>query len=109
MSREVVATAIADQLITMGLNQVYGVNVSKSTYRSGHWSITFCTARTLDGVVNYYGPKFVQVKFQTAYRALPRNGNRVYTSVEDALKFIRLAFVDFNFDAAEAVPTKPSK
>ena len=103
MSREIVATAIADKLETLGLNEVYGVNVGKE---GRYYAISFCTARTLDGSVNYYGPKFVQVKFQTAYRALPRNGNYVYTSVEAALKFIEEAFVNFNYDAALAIPTK---
>lgn len=101
MSREVVATAIADQLKTFGLDEVYGVDVGK---RGRYYAITFCTARTLDGVINYYGPKFVQVKFQCSYGI--GSGSYVYTSVENALDFIKKAFVDLDFEAADAVPTK---
>ncbi len=101
--RQMVAEMIADKLKALGLDEVYGVNVGKE---GRCYAISFCTARTLDGSVKYYGPKFVQVKFQTAYRALPQNGSYVYTSVEDALRFIEEAFVNFNYDAALEISTK---
>ena len=103
-ARAIAADAIADKLREYGLDEVYGVDVAK---RGRYYAITFCTARTLDGVVNYYGPKFVQVKFQCSYGI--GGGSYVYTSADDALKFIKLAFVDFDFEAADAVPVKPSK
>jgi len=59
--------------------------------------------------VRYYGDKFVQVTWQTAIRAMPQNGAAVFTSADDAMEFVRLAFVEFDTDAAFAIPQKEKK
>jgi hypothetical protein len=80
------------------LVEVYnGSGVSKDKkYRY----VLFSKARTLDGEIRIYGPKFIGIKWQTAYRALPQNGWKVLRSVEDAKKFLDLAFVKHNFNEA---------
>lgn len=59
--------------------------------------------RVLDGQINIFGPKFIQVKYETAYQGLPRRGSFVFNSVEKAMLFVKLAFVDLDFDAAMKV------
>jgi hypothetical protein len=62
--------------------------------------VLFNTPRTLDGEVRIYGPNFIGIKWQTAYRTMPQNGWAVFRSVEDAKKFLDLAFVKLNYDEA---------
>ena len=62
--------------------------------------------RVLDGEVRVYGEKFLLVRFTTKYNSLPRNDNRVFTSKEDMINFLQLAFVDYKFAEALAIPTK---
>lgn len=101
--RAAIVNDIAEALLALGLNEVYGIMTGlNGRYRYA----TFCTARTLDGQVRYYSDKFVCVQWKTAYRAMPQNGNRVFTSVKDALTFIELAFVKHDYEAAFEVPTK---
>ena len=86
-----------------GLNEVYGIieaNVGK--YRS----LTICKARILDGEIKIYSPKFIQVKWQTAIRALPERDSKVFTSAEHTIAFLKAAFIDHDYKAAEEVPTK---
>ena len=87
------------------LNEVYGV--IQTGDESGRFEeLTFCKARVLDGTVKVYGPKFILVKYTTAYRSLPHNDSVVFTSEKDAIRFLKSAFVDLNFDAALQVPHK---
>ena len=94
---------IAEKLAELGLNEVYGCNVSLQGRR---YEISFCKARVTDGVVCYFGPKFIQVKWQTASRSMQRNGSAVFESVDNALDFIRLAFAEYDADAAFEIPQK---
>ena len=102
-ARQELAQRIADFIRTSSLTTPYGGDVIKTGNR---YTILFSYPETLDGMVNVYGPKFIQVKFQTAYRSLPRTGNFVFESESDALDFLRLAFVKHRFDDALGVPTK---
>lgn len=102
-SRTDLADSIAAFLSEQGLSEVYG---SDPISQGKFISIPFCKARTIDGEVRLYSAKFVYVGFQTAYRNLPRRDNLVFTSVEDAFEFIRLAFVEHDDEAAYRVPTK---
>ena len=101
--RQELAERIADFVNDNNLNSPYGGDVSRD---NKFYSILFAYPRTLDGVIHVYSPKFIQVKYQTGYRALPRVDSRVFTSEKDALDFMRLAFVEFNFDAALDIPVK---
>ena len=100
-ARQELAERIADFIRTNNLTTPYGGDVLKS---GNHYTILFSYPRNLDGVVNVYGPKFVQVTFQTAYRDLPRIGNYVFESEANAVDFIDKAFVMLDFDRALAVP-----
>lgn len=102
-TRREVAENIGKFLNETELNQVYGIiDVNQGKFRS----LCFAKARMLDGEVRVYSPKFIQVKWQTAIRALPERASRVFTSEEDTKTFLRAAFVDYDFDAAYSVPTK---
>jgi len=92
-------------LNTYELNEAYGV--IRTGGESGKFEeLTFCKARVLDGTVKVYGPKFILVKYNTAYRTLPQNDHAVFTSEADAFKFLKAAFVDLDFDTAMNVPRK---
>jgi hypothetical protein len=62
--------------------------------------------RVLDGQIRIYGPKFLLLEYQTRYGSLPHNDRRVFTSPENLIQFLQLAFVDYKFDEALAIPTK---
>ena len=79
----------------------YGLSKDKK-YRY----ILISRPRVLDGEIRIYGEKFLLLKYITGYRSLPHNDNRVFTSTEDLIKFLQLAFVDYKFDEALAIPTK---
>lgn len=103
--REDLMNEFEDFVAFNGLTKVYnGSGVSKDKkYRY----VLFNTPRTLDGEIRIYGPKFIGVKFQTAYRALPHNGWLVFRSVEQAKEWIDLAFVKLKTDEAAAmIPSK---
>ena len=68
--------------------------------------ILFSKPAVLDGEIKVFGPKFIQVKYQTGIRDLPQRDSRVFSSERDALKFIEQAFVKFDADAALAVPAR---
>jgi hypothetical protein len=104
--RSELAREIAAFVADNGLAQVYG---GDSEAKGRYYSILFSKCRTLDGVIHFYGPKFILVKYQTAFRDLPRNDSRVFTSIKNALDFLRLAFVELDFEAALTIPVKESK
>lgn len=105
-ARSDAAQQISEKLYDFELNEVYGINVG---FEGRSYHISFCKARILDGVVRYFGDKFVQVTWQTGIRSMPQHGNAVFTSAEAALEFIRLAFVEYDTDAAFAIPQKEKK
>ena len=89
--REDILQEFVDLLNNKGLNEVYGIVEGISPDKK-YRSATFCRARTLDGQVNVYGPKFIQVTWQTANRSLPHRGSEVFKSVEEAKNFIKNTF-----------------
>jgi len=102
-ARQELAQRIADFIVNNRLTVPYGGDVNKS---GNHYSVLFAAAAVLDGVVNVYGPKFIQVTYQTQYRALPNRASPVFESESAALDFLNKAFVTRDFDAALAIPTK---
>lgn len=103
--REEIINQIADFISENGLAEVYAGDVGISDDKKYRW-VNFCKARTLDGEVRVYGPKWILVIYKTAFRALPARDSRVFTSVDNAIKFLDLAFVKFDFDGAHEVLTK---
>jgi hypothetical protein len=99
--RQLIADKFADFIIENDLNNPYGGDVVLD--KSGKvpcYKILFSKPRVLDGVVSVYSKNWIQVKFQTQYRALPAKQSLVFKSVENALLFIKLAFIDLDFDSA---------
>lgn len=101
--RHLLADRIAKFINDNDLSAVYGGEV----YLVGRsYHIAFSKPRVLDGIVAVYSESFIMVKFKTAYRDLPANGQFVFESEELALEFMRHAFVDLNFMGAMEVPTR---
>ena len=102
--RERITELVSDFVFCNQLATVYsGTDISKDKkYRY----VLISKPRVLDGEVRVYGPKFIYVSYKTAYRDLPHTDRRVFGSVDDALNFLKLAFLDFKFDEAMEVPTK---
>ena len=89
--REEIVEEFVGLLHEKGLDEVYGINTGIDASKKYRYA-TFCRARTLDGQVNVYGPKFIQVTWQTANRSLPHKGSEVFKSVEEAKTFIKETF-----------------
>ena len=70
-----------------------------------YYSVAFSMPRTLDGVVKLYGLRFILIDTQGPAGYSPK----VFESVDHAIDFLKAAFVEFDRDAAETVPTKPEK
>jgi hypothetical protein len=102
-ARQELAQRIADFIVSKRLTVPYGGDVIKA---GNHYSVLFAAAAVLDGVVNVYGPKFIQVTYQTQYRDLPHRANTVFGSESAALDFLNKAFVVRDFAGALAIPTK---
>ena len=106
-SREMIANRIARFINVNKLNSPFGGDVS--LYRGGKvpsYIVAFSIPRYLDGTVQVYSPTFILVRFNTSFRTLPASDSRVFTSEPDAIKFLKLAFVDLKADEAMAIPTK---
>lgn len=95
--RETVAQALADTCVFGGLNDSYGVNVSRGEARGRNfWSVTFARARYLDGEIRVYSPGFIQIRWMGALaagRGLPFEGHEVVRSEADAKKFLTDHFI----------------
>lgn len=102
--RSDIAERIAVLFRTNEMTTPYGGDVIKSGPK---YSVLFSKPSILDGVVNVFGPKFIQVTYQTQFRDLPNRDNRVFENEVHAMQFLLEAFVFRNFQAALSVPTKP--
>jgi hypothetical protein len=89
--RHAVVLELSDTLLCAGLNEVYGIVRSKGKNKNGkeYRSITFCRARTLDGVIEVYSPYFIIVKW---LRGGVR-GHEKFTGAEDVKRFIIKEFM----------------
>lgn len=93
--RNEIAQNLAETCIFGGMNDSYGVSCERSTDKKGktHWSVLFCRARILDGVIRVYSPNFILITWQTAIRSVPRNGSQVCRSEWEAKEFLMNTFV----------------
>lgn len=109
--REQIQHELAAFLSTHGLAQAYGVIEGKTKSSTGRTcrTLTFCHARNLDGVIRIFGENFIEISYQTRYLALPRYDRRIFASVEDAKRFLHLAFVVGRYQEALEVPQKERK
>jgi hypothetical protein len=102
--RQEIMNRVADFMHKNGMGQVYfdsGLSQCKR-YRY----VIGARPRVLDVSIRVYGPKFLLIEYQTAYRILPNNDRRVFTSEDDLLNFLYYAFVKLDADKAMAIPTK---
>lgn len=105
--RQLLCERIAEFLRTNDLCTPYGGDVSlfKGQGRP-RYTVAFSKPRILDGTVEVYSPTYVLVRWITAVRALPHADGYVFESEQTAQDFLRLAFVEHDFDAALALPRK---
>lgn len=87
------AAKLAAQLVDLGLNDCYGVDVGQSHVKGKPYVITFCKARVLDAQLTVYGEKFILVKWMTAFRDMPHTGQEKFTSEAAAMQFVKDSFV----------------
>jgi hypothetical protein len=89
--REELAQELLEVCIFGGLDEVYGANKEKATDAKGktYWSISFCKARVLDGMIRVYSERFIMIKWDTAYRDLPQKGQEVFKSPLAAKQFLQ--------------------
>lgn len=102
--RRQAAQEIADFITESGLTNPFGGSVEKSLSRKMRsiYVVLFSKPRTLDGVVEVYGKSFIRV-ISEGPSEMPAS---VFDSSDNAIKFIRLAWVNYDRDAALAVPTR---
>ena len=84
--REEILEDLVEALQEADLDQVYGIDTGLSQDKKYRWA-TFCRARTLDGEVRVYGPKWIL--FRTMIGG--RKNRYICDSKELALKYIREA------------------
>lgn len=103
--RSELAEHMAEYVRDNNLDLVFGGDVSRTSDRRGY-VVLFSRPRTLDGSITIYSEKFILIRF-----AGPAYGSDglVFDSESNALKFMELAFVECDFEAALDVPTKPAK
>lgn len=102
-ARRELAQRIADFIRDNGMTTPYGGDVS---LQKNYYNVLFSKAAVLDGAVDVWGDKFIQITYETQYRAMPHRGFPVFESEKAAIDFLNKAFVQLDFDAALAIPTK---
>lgn len=82
--RHEAALRISDTLLCLGLDDSYGITMERAVDKKGksHWSITFCKARTVDGLVRVYSDRYFQITMQNQDRA------EVFRSLYDAQSWL---------------------
>lgn len=106
--RRPVAERIAAFILDNDLANPFGGDVAlKQSGKRKFYSVSFSRPAVLDGQIEVYSPKFILVQAQG--RLAQAGDQRVFESEENALRYLRLAFVEFKFDEALLVPTKPPK
>jgi hypothetical protein len=102
--RHQLADRLAAFLIENDLCQVYGGTVDLVRQGRPHYDTAFSRCRVLDGSISVYSPTFILVSWQSANRSMPHTGERLFTSEQHAIDFIRLAFVEHDVTGAYFVP-----
>ena len=97
--RKEIAEAIAAFIRENDLAQVFGgdVDLANNFSRPGkHYSVLLSRRSTLDGVVRVFSPARIHVMTKGPLGF----GSTTFTSGEQAIEFLRLAFVEFDRAAA---------
>ena len=87
-----VAQNLADTCIFGNLNDAYGVSLEKAVDSKGksHWSVLFCKARVLDGVIRVYSERFIMITWRGAGA---QNGKFIAKSEAEAKDFLVNNFI----------------
>lgn len=90
--RQQVALNLMDTCFFGALNDCYGVSCEKAVDSKGkaHWSVLFCKARVLDGVIRVYSEGYILITWQGMGE---RNGKYVARSEHDAKEFLVNRFI----------------
>jgi len=104
--RQLACERLATFIRENNLAQVYGGDVSLQRLPRPHYTTAFSICRVLDGSIELYSPTFICVKWLTQFRDMPHDSKRVFLTVDTALEFLRLAFVEHKFAEALALPHK---
>ena len=104
-----IANRLARFIVDVGQAQPYGGEVFEAKVARPHFTINFSSLHCLDGSVCLYGPQKIIIQYQTNIIGFPPEDNRRFTSEEDALKFLQLAFVELKFKEAFEVPVDVRK
>lgn len=88
--RHEAALQLMDTITCAGLDQVYGGTMERGTEKGKtFWVLTFCRARTLDGVIRVYSPNFIQIKYSQGGRKV----SEIFRSTHDAQSYLVNRFV----------------
>ena len=82
--RKQAALRVQDTLLCLELTDAYGISMERAVDKKGksHWSITFCRARTIDGLVRVYSDRYIQITIQQ------RPGAQIFKSVTEAQRWL---------------------
>lgn len=105
--RALIAEALADFITENHLNSPFGGTVTRSGDKR-HYLIDFSLPANLDGLIRVFSPTYIMI---SSRGRLAPNGDdtRIFASLQTALDFLRLAFVEFNRNEAETLPSKEPK
>lgn len=106
--RGLIADRIANFINENDLNRPLGGEITRGKGRGKPYIIVFMSPANLDGCITIYGEKFIRIEWESRFQSVPNKGSAVFESEENALNFLRLAFVEFD-EAAMEIPTKKEK
>lgn len=106
MKKLEIANKISDFVRSNNMSTPYGGEPHHDTNRKGSpYVVLISQKENLDGIIFVYSDKFILINTTTSYRHLPAHDSRVFESMDNALDFLKKAFVDFSADALK-IPTK---
>jgi hypothetical protein len=103
-ARSEAAARFVEFVTQHGLDRVFG---GDNGYGEGkkYRSILFDRPALLDGSIRVYNPKFILIDSGGPLGL----GREAFDDVDNALAYLRAAFVERDLDAADKVPRKPAK
>ena len=104
--RALLAQRIADFINEHELNSPFGGDVTVGGEgRRKYRAIPFSTPARLDGIVSVYSPRFIQIQSSGPNG----DGQHVFESEGNALAYMKARWVDYDQEAADAVPRREAE
>jgi len=97
--RHQAADLISAAIIKQKLNKPFGGSVILTESNPRHYRVGFSLSSGNDGVVHVYDTDYVVVRYSHG----KRSGESVFVSPKDALKFIKLGFIEGKWDEADKI------